>query len=102
MPETTGNKSVHGLHAKTEPIGVRRILNEAPTQWIRTVVDKEDDLDVTLEAAEPWPGRFNDAWKWFALSGTYLFFAFLLAVIGLVMTKGLMLIWEAWLNDLGK
>lgn len=107
MPETTGNRrrSAYGDHAKTEPFRLRELRDKLRSESNHTTTmlpaitsDRDDELEVAID---PWPGRFHDAWKWFGLSLTYLFFAFFLVLIGLVMTKGLMLIWEVWLRDLG-
>lgn len=92
------HSSQYGLHTATEPIDIGAFRTAMETA-VHPVVPDEYELDITVD--NPWLNRFNDAWKWFALSVNYLAYIFLLVVIGLIMTRGITLIWEAWLHDLG-
>jgi hypothetical protein len=102
MPETTGNKSAYGAHAKTEPIAVRNLRRGVSPQTqlmpIVSVLPPGNEVEVVSPS---WSVRHYEAFRWFGLVLNYLAYAFVIAFISLVMTRGLILIWEAWLRDLG-
>ncbi len=49
-----------------------------------------------------WRQRFADAFKWFGLSATYLSLSFVLMVMGMLMVKGGVLLWQGWISGLGQ
>lgn len=106
-PAGRRRRSVHGDHAATQPmpIGVQRIKPVSYTQRMPAVdITPDPRLSSSIGSGQPssWSARHYEAFRWFGLVLNYLGYAFVIAVIGLVMTEGLILIWQGWLSDLGK
>lgn len=49
-----------------------------------------------------WRKRFADAFRWFGLTATYLSLSFVLMVMGMLMVKGGVLLWDGWISGLGQ